>query len=95
MREKMQTYNDDRNYPKEQIETTLIRLNSLKLKVTELRVKCEKLKRLQKEKRIENICRSCNKKIIHGKEVTFKASSGKITQYYHKHCFDTLIAYLK
>ncbi|MCW3997370.1 MAG: hypothetical protein NWF10_02230 [Candidatus Bathyarchaeota archaeon] len=90
----MQTYNN-RTYPKEQIETTLIRLNSLKLKVTELRVKCEKLKRLQKEKLNENRCKACNKKITHSKEVTFKDPSGKITQYYHKHCFETFIAYLK
>jgi uncharacterized protein with PIN domain len=89
----MQTYNN-RRYSKEQIETTLIRLNSLKVKVTELRIKCEKLKSLQTEK-LEKRCKECNKKIIRGKEVTFKDSSGKITQYYHKHCFETLVAYLK
>jgi hypothetical protein len=93
MRAKMQVYNNKR-YRKEQIETTLTRLNSLKLKVTALRIKCEKL-RLQTEKRTENKCKKCKKTINNGEEIVFKDSSGKITQYYHKHCFETLVACLK
>ena len=90
----MQTYNGER-FQKEKIETTLIRLNALKLKVTELRVRCEKLKKLQKEKLDEKKCSRCKKKIIPGKEVVFKDPAGELKHYYHNHCFETLISYLK
>ena len=93
MRSKMQAYNNLR-YRKEKIETTLDRLNSLKSRVVELRIKCEKLK-LQTEKRNENICKRCKKAIIKDEEVTFKDSSGKITQHFHKRCFETLVACIK
>ena len=91
---KMQTYNGS-GYSKEKIEITLNRLNALKLKVTELRVRCEKLKKLQKEKLEEKRCNRCKKKILLDKEVVFKNSAGKNKHYYHNHCFETLISYLK
>jgi hypothetical protein len=82
-------------YPKEKIKTTLIRLNALKLKVTELRIRCEKLKKLKKEKLDEKRCSRCKKKIMHDKEVVFKDPVGKNKHYYHNHCFEALISYLK
>jgi hypothetical protein len=86
----MQAYNR-RTYRKKQIETTLDRLNSLKRRIIELRIKCEKLK-LQTEKRNENNCNKCKKAIVKGEEVTFKDSSGKNIQYFHKQCFEKLVA---
>lgn len=81
-------------YRKEQIESTLDRLTSLKLKVTELRIKCEKLKNLQSEQVVTK-CNGCRKTIIKGEEVTFTDASRKIEQYFHKNCFAALISYLK
>jgi hypothetical protein len=92
MKPKMQV-NNGKRYRKEQIETTLDKLNTLKSKVIELRIKCEKLK-LQTEKRKENSCKKCKKAIVKDEEVTFKNSSGKITQHFHKHCFEKLVACL-
>jgi hypothetical protein len=89
MRTKMQA-NSDRRYRRIQIETTMDRLNSLKNKVTELRIKCEKLKS-QTEKQNENKCRKCKKVITAGEEVIFKNSSRKIIQHFHKNCFEKLI----
>lgn len=89
MRTKMQA-NNNRIYQRIQIATTVDRLNSLKKKVTELRIKCEKLKS-QTEKQNENKCRKCKKVIIVGEEVIFKNSSRKIIQHFHKHCFEKLI----
>ena len=90
MRTNIQEYNK-RIYQKNQIENTMNKLNSLKFKVTELRIKCEKIKKLQ----TENYCRVCRKSIIKGEEITFKDSSRTIKQYYHKTCFGELISDLK
>lgn len=87
MRINPQEYNK-RIYHKKQIENTVNRLNSLKFKVTELRIKCEKIKKLQTEKH----CKLCRKTIAEGEEITFKDSSRTIKQYYHKACFGALIS---
>ena len=86
----IQEYNK-RIYHKYQIENTMNRLNSLKFKVTELRIKCEKIKKLQTEKQ----CKVCRKTIIKGEEITFKDSSRTIQQHYHKTCFGSLLSDLK
>ncbi len=90
MRTNTQEYNK-RIYHKYQIEKTKNRLNSLKFKVTELRRKCEKIKKQQTEKQ----CRVCRKTIIKGEEITFKDSSRTIQQHYHKTCFGALLSDLK
>ena len=82
---------DNRIYRKNQIENTMNRLNSLKFKVTELRIKCEKLKKLQNEKQ----CKKCRKTISEGEEITFKDPSRNIENYYHKNCFKSLLSNLK
>lgn len=90
MRTKMQGY-DSRIYRKNQIVNTMNRLNSLKFRVTELRIKCEKLKKLQTEKQ----CKECRKTISEGEEITFKDPSRNIEQHYHKNCFKSLLSDLK
>lgn len=90
MRINTQEFNK-RSYHKNQIENTMNRLTSLKFKVTELRIKCEKIKKLQ----TENHCKVCRKTIAQGEEITFKDSSRTIKQYYHKTCFGVLISDLK
>ena len=90
MRTKMQGY-DNRIYRKNQIENTMNKINSLKFKVTELRIKCEKLKKLQNEKQ----CKKCRKTISEGEEITFKDSSRNIEHDYHKNCFKSLLSNLK
>ncbi len=86
----MQGY-DNRIYRKTQIENTMNRLNSLKFKVTELRIKCEKLKKLQNEKQ----CKNCRKTISQGEEITFKDPARNIEHDYHKNCFKSLLSNLK
>ena len=90
MRTKMQGC-DNRIYRKNQIENTMNKINSLKFKVTELRIKCEKLKKLQNEKQ----CKKCRKTISEGEEITFKDPSRNIENYYHKNCFKSLLSNLK
>ena len=90
MRINTQEFNK-RSYHKNQIENTMNRLTSLKFKVTELRIECEKIKKLQTEKQ----CRVCRKTISKGEEITFKDSSRTIQQHYHKTCFGALLSDLK
>ena len=76
---------------KERMEIVLVRLNSLKSKVIDLRNNLEKLK-AQTEIKSRNKCEKCKNPIIKGEEVTFSDHSGKIIQHFHKKCFERLIA---
>jgi len=76
---------------KEKVEAALVRLQSLKCKVSELRVQCEELKKLQLEKQKEALlCNECGKLINHGQEVTLKDLFGKVKSHYHKDCFKAI-----
>ena len=85
--------NNNSKLQREQIEITLNKLNSLKSQVVRLRIKCEKL-RLETEKNKKNICELCEKSILKDEKVTFKNTSKKITNHFHKSCFEILVAWL-
>ncbi|MBT0159853.1 hypothetical protein G4O51_07695 [Candidatus Bathyarchaeota archaeon A05DMB-2] len=75
---------------KERIEAALVMLQSLKNKVSELRLQCETLKKLQSEKQKDLVCGTCGKRIEAGQEVTLKDSFGNVRGYYHKDCFKAI-----
>lgn len=75
---------------KEKVEAVLARLQSLKSQVSELRVQCEALKKLQSEKQKDLICNECGKLIEQGQEVVLKGSLGKVKGYYHRDCFKAI-----
>jgi hypothetical protein len=85
----MQTIN--KKLQKEQIETAIVRLNSIKSKVVNLRVNLEKIK-VQTEIESRNICKKCKNLITKNEEVIFKDHSGKKIQHFHRKCFESLIA---
>ena len=76
---------------KEQIETALVRLNSLKSKVVNLRINLEKIK-VQTEIKSRNICKKCENLITKNEEVVFREHSGKNVQHFHRKCFESLIS---
>ena len=75
---------------KEKIEAALIRLKSLKWRISELRAQCEAFN-LGSEKQEGFACNECGKLIRHGEEVTLKDYSGDIKSRYHKECFKTIL----
>jgi hypothetical protein len=75
---------------KEKVEVILARLQSLKSQVSELRVQCEALKKLQSEKPKDLTCNECGKLIEQGQEVVLKGSFGKVKGYYHRDCFKAI-----
>jgi hypothetical protein len=78
---------------KEKVEATLARLQSLKLKVSELRLQIEALRDLQSEKEEKALlCNHCGKAIRKGEEITIKGSLGEIKRSYHKGCFKAVLS---
>jgi hypothetical protein len=78
---------------KEKAEATLARLQSLKLKVSELRLQIEALRDLQSEKQEKALlCNHCGKAIRKGEEITIKGSLGEIKRSYHKGCFKAVLS---
>jgi uncharacterized protein with PIN domain len=78
---------------KEKVEATLIRLQSLKHKVSELRLQLEALRKLQSEKQEKVLlCNYCGKAIRKGEEITIKGSFGEIRRSYHKGCFKAILS---
>jgi len=78
---------------KEKIEATLARLQSIKLKVSELRLQLEALRDLQSEKQEKALlCYHCGKAIRKGKEITIKGSLGEIKRSYQKSCFKAVLS---
>ena len=75
---------------KEKVEAVLARLQSLKNQVSELRMQCEALKKLQSEKQKDLICNECGKLIEQGQEVVLKGSFGNVKGYYHRDCFKAI-----
>ncbi len=75
---------------KEKVEAVLARLQSLKSQVSELRLQCEALKKLQSEKQKDLICNECGKLIEQGQEVVLKGSLGQVKGYYHRDCFKAI-----
>jgi len=75
---------------KEKVEAVLARLQSLKSQISELRVQCEALKKLQSERQKDLTCNECGKPIEQGQEVVLKDSFGKVKGYYHKDCFKAI-----
>jgi len=79
---------------KEKVEAVLARLQSLKNQVSELRMQCEALKKLQSEKQKKAlVCNECGKLIKQGKAVTIKGSLGEVRSYYHRECFKALLSF--
>jgi len=78
---------------KEKVEATLVRLQSLKRRVSELRLQLEALRELQSEKQEKALlCNHCGKAIKKGKEITIKGSLGEIKSFYHKGCFKAVLS---
>ena len=75
---------------KEKVEAVLARLQSLKSQVSELRVQCEALKKLQSEKQKDLTCSECGKLIEQDQAVVLKGSFGEVRCYYHKDCFKAI-----
>jgi prefoldin subunit 5 len=91
---KEKPYHDDVVEPEEKVEAVLARLQSLKCKVSELRMQCEELKKLQSEKQKKAlVCNKCGKLIKQGKEITIKGSLGEVRSYYHRECFKALLSF--
>ena len=77
----------------ETIEATLARLQSLKHRVSELRLQLEALRDLQSEKQEKaSLCDCCGKAIRKGSEVTVKGSLGEIRKSYHEDCFKAVLS---
>lgn len=77
---------------KEKVEAALVRLQSLKHKVAELRLQLKALRELQSEKQEKALlCNYCGKAIRKGKENTIKGSLGEIKRFYHKGCFKAIL----
>jgi hypothetical protein len=72
---------------KEKVEVALAMLRSLKCQVSELRMHCEALKKLQSGKQGALKCNECGELIKQGQEVTLKDSFGEVKSRYHKDCF--------
>jgi len=75
---------------KEKVEVVLARLQSLKNQVSELRMQCEALKKLQSEEPKDLTCSECGKLIEQGQEIALKGSFGEVKSYYHKDCFKAI-----
>lgn len=77
----------------EKIEAALARLQSIKLKVSELKLQLEALRELQSEKQGKtSLCNHCGKAIRKGQEITIKGSLGEIKRSYHESCFKAVLA---
>jgi hypothetical protein len=75
---------------KEKVEAALIRLKSLKWRISELRAQCEAFK-TGSEKQAGFVCSGCGKLIKQGEEVTLKDSLGNMKSRYHKECFEAIL----
>jgi hypothetical protein len=79
--------------PKEKVEATLARLQSLKSKVSELRLQLEALMEMQAGKQEKALqCNRCGKAIRKGNEIMIKGSLGEIKRSYHKGCFKAVLS---
>jgi prefoldin subunit 5 len=86
-------YHSDMVERKEQVQTTLARLQSLKCKVSELRAQCEALRKLQSEKQMKAlVCNKCGKPVGEGKEITVKDDFGAVKSCYHEDCFKRILS---
>ena len=75
---------------KEKVEAALIRLKSLKWRISELRAQCEAFK-LGPERQEGFACDECGKLIEQGEEVTLKDSFGNVKSHCHKECFKAIL----
>jgi len=75
---------------RERVEDALAKIQSLKCKVTELRMQCEALKKSKLEEQKDLTCSECGRSIDQGQEVTLKDSHGEAKSYFHKNCFVTI-----
>ena len=84
----------DRKEKIEATEATLVRLQSLKHKVSELRLQLEALRDLQSEKKQEKalLCNYCGRAIRKGTEITINGSLGETKKSYHEGCFKTILS---
>ncbi len=82
------TNGDEQLATREKIEVTLIKLQMLKGEISELRLQCEKLKKVYSESKNKALlCNECGDPIEQGQEVTVKNFTGTEKSYYHKECF--------
>jgi hypothetical protein len=77
---------------KEKVEATLARLQSLKHRVSELRLQLEALRDLQSEKQEKVLlCDYCGKSIRRDTEIMVKGSLGE-GKSYHEGCFKAVLS---
>jgi hypothetical protein len=75
---------------KERIQATLLKLQALKSRISELRAQCEELQRLHVEDQNSALhCDECGGAIELGQEVEAK-NFGEKAHHYHKECFRKL-----
>jgi prefoldin subunit 5 len=90
---KQSRFKSDMVERKEKIENVLARLRSLKLKVSELRLQLETLRKLQSERQEKALlCDHCGKAIRQGTEIMIKGSLGEIRSSYHEGCFKAFLS---
>jgi hypothetical protein len=78
---------------KEKVETALARLQSLKLKVSELRLQLETLKKLQSGRQEKTLlCNHCGEAIRNGAEILIKSVNGEVKKAYHECCFKAVLS---
>jgi hypothetical protein len=78
---------------KEKTEEALARLQSLKLKIAELRLQVETLRKLQVEKQEKaRLCTHCGKAIRKGTEIMVKGFKGEVKKSYHEGCFKVVLS---
>jgi chromosome segregation ATPase len=78
---------------KEKIEATLARLQSLKFKVSELRLQLETLREQQSERQEKAfLCNHCGKAIRKGTEIMIKGFNGEVKKSYHGGCFKAVLS---
>lgn len=86
-------YADYGNQPqgKMEIGTTLLVLQNLKTKISELRIQCEDLKKLHSETKSNTLlCSHCASPVIKSQAIGVKDSFGKEKSFFHNECFRAL-----
>jgi len=76
----------------EKAQAVLVRLQSLKCKVSELRAQCEALKLQSKKQMKALVCSECGRLMKEGTEVTVKDTLGAVKSYYHEDCFRKVLS---
>jgi uncharacterized membrane protein len=76
---------------REEVRTTLRKLQMLRNRISELRSQCEELRKLRSENKDNTLlCSECGEAIEPGQEIVVKDSEGTQKKNYHQECFKML-----